>query len=130
MPTKYRLSQLICHNEGYGIKGAIPTVRNNPGDLKHSNHSSHVGIGPNDIGIIDTVEHGWEDLDRQLEIFAAEGLTLAEMVNVYLGWLKDAPMDDSIVDGNHRAPYLSSLTTGLSLPPEATVAQALLIPPK
>jgi hypothetical protein len=123
MPSK--LAQLIAHNEGFGVPGAIPTVRNNPGDLKHSPHSSHVGIGPNDIGIIDTVANGWADLERQLRIYAEEGLTLQEMVNVYLGFAKDAPLDTSIVDGNNRVPYLNTICSGLGVPPTILVSAAL-----
>lgn len=102
-------------------------MRDNPGDLRHSPHSAHPG-GPshaNDIGTIDTVEHGWADLERQLGIYAVEGLTLQEMVNVYLGFAKDAPLDTSIVDGNNRVPYLESICNGLKMPPTALVKDAL-----
>ncbi len=123
MPS--RLAQLIAHNEGYGVPGAIPTVRYNPGDLRHSPHSTHKPGAPNDIGWIDTAEHGWWDLERQLKLFAEEGLTLSEMVSVYLGFPKDAPLDDSVIDGNNRLPYLHTICTSLALPPTATVQAAL-----
>lgn len=149
MPTK--LAQLIAHNEGgwrlenwvlVPVPGTTPFVRNNPGDLRHSPHSSHVGIGSNDIGIIDTLEHGWEDLERQLRIFAAcgewtsksgvlvnypQGLTLLEMVSVYLGFHVDDPLDANIVDHNNRVPYLRSITLGLQLPSTARVKEALAL---
>ena len=118
------LAELIARNEGFGVPGSIPTVRNNPGDLRHGPHSSHPD-GPNDIGTIDTEAHGWEDLEGQLQRYAADGYTLSEMVNVYLGFPKDAPLDESIVDGNNRVPYLNSICEGLGLPPETPVSQAL-----
>jgi hypothetical protein len=129
-----KLAMLIAVNEGFGTPGAIPTVRNNPGDLRHSPHSSHnvydasgKRVGGDDIGVIDTVEHGWADLERQLGIYAAQGLTLLEMVNVYLGFAKDAPLDTSIVDGNNRVPYLRAICDGLGVPASTTVASAILL---
>ena len=122
-----RLAYLISKAEGFGIKGAQPTVKHNPGDLRHSPHSQHPG-GPahkNDIGTIDTDAHGWEDLERQLRIYAEQGLTLRQMVNVYLGVAKDAPDDAPDVDGNHRQRYLSFLVNGIG--PEIKVVDALKI---
>jgi len=124
-----KLAQLIAHNEGFGIAGAIPTLRNNPGDLKHSPHSSHPPDDPNGIGHIDTIEHGWEDLERQLGLFAAGGLTLLEMVNLYLGFAKDAPLDASIVDGNNRVPYLETICKGLGVDSGCSVKEALALWP-
>lgn len=119
-----KLAQLIAHNEGFGIPGAIPTVRNNPGDLKHSPHSTHPPNDPDGIGHIDTVEHGWADMERQLSLFSDEGLTLLEMVNLYLGFAKDAPLDESIVDGNNRVPYLDTICKGLGVSPGCFVKDA------
>jgi hypothetical protein len=113
-----RLAQLIGKEEGFGIPGAIPTIRHNPGDLKHSPHSQHPN-SPEDIGTIDTDEHGWADLDRQLRKYARRGLTLREMVEIY------APPDE-----NNTEQYLSFITKALDLPPDATVSEALLVPAK
>ena len=110
-----KLAYLISKMEGYGVPGAIPTVRNNPGNLRHSNHSAHPG-NPDDIGTIDTVEHGWEDLERQLQIYAAAGMTLRRMVYCY------APPTE-----NNSERYLRFVCDGLGLPPDATVAKALEI---
>jgi len=124
-----RLAQLIAHNEGFGVPREIPTVRHNPGDLRHSPHSQHPGgpVHANDIGTIDTDADGWADLERQLHIYAAEGLTLLEMVNLYLGFAKDAPLDASKVDGNNRVPYLGSICAGLGMPATALVRDALAL---
>lgn len=78
-----KLAEAIARFEGYGRPGAIPTVRHNPGDLRHSLHSSHEGIGPNDIGIIDNDADGWSDLDRQLRLYASRGLTLAQAIHEF-----------------------------------------------
>jgi hypothetical protein len=104
MPSK--LALLISKNEGFGIHGAVPTRNNNPGDLRHSPHSSHAGEGVDDIGKIDTVEDGWADLERQLGIYASRGLTLRQLAYEY------APPGD----GNATEVYLTSLCKGLGVP--------------
>ena len=111
-----RLAQLIAKEEGFGIPGAIPTVRNNPGDLRHSPHSSHPG-DPNAVGTIDTVEHGWEDLERQLQIYAQRGMTLRQCIEVY------APPNE-----NNTGQYLTFVCHGLGVDPETPMTEALKIP--
>lgn len=109
-----KLAQAVSRMEGFGIPGAKPTRFNNPGDLRHSPHSSHEGEGPNDIGKIDTPEHGWEDLELQLQKYAYRGLTLAELVECY------APPSE-----NDTARYLASICAFGSWSPKTTVADAL-----
>lgn len=121
-----RLAQLIAKEEGFGIAGAIPTTHHNPGDLRHSPHSQHPG-DPNAVGTIDTDAHGWADLQRQLQIYAEEGFTLRQMVNVYLGLPPDAPASAADVDNNNRAVYLTALCSGLGMNPDTKVAEALKI---
>jgi hypothetical protein len=114
-----KLAQLIARQEGYGIPGAIPTVRRNPGDLRHSPHSQHPG-GPahrDDVGTIDTDAHGWSDLERQLQIYAEEGLTLRQMIHLY------APEQDH----NNTSAYLEFVCRGLGLAPDTKVSEALKV---
>lgn len=111
-----KLAELIAKMEGFGIPGAIPTTHRNPGDLRHSPHSQHPG-GKDDVGTIDTDEHGWSDLERQLQIYADEGLTLRQMVHLY------APGSD----GNHPDSYLSFVCNGLKLAPDNRVKEALRV---
>ena len=114
-----KLAYLISRQEGFGITGAAPTVRHNPGDLRHSPHSQHPG-GPahaNDIGTIDTDAHGWSDLERQLQIYAEEGMTLSQMVALY------APPTDH----NNTSAYLNFVCTGMGMGPGTTVSEALKI---
>lgn len=129
-----KLAQLIAKQEGFGKPGAIPTIRHNPGDLRHSPHSSHTGIGPNDIGIIDTDDHGWQDLDRQLRLIAIDypGITLADTIqgqrdslgNVrpkgYPGW---APASDH----NNPEVYINFLAGGLGVVSTTALSTVLLI---
>lgn len=75
-----KLAQLISQEEGFFKPGTIPARRHNPGDLRHSPHSSHEGIGPDDIGIIDNDADGWADLERQLRIYAQRGMTLESAI--------------------------------------------------
>lgn len=122
-----KLAYLISKQEGYGVPGAIPTVRNNPGDLRHSPHSSHEPGKSDDVGHIDTIEHGWSDLERQLQIYAQQGLTLRQMVNIYLGAPKDADPDRPNEDGNNVRSYLSFICIGLGMPSDTPVAAALKV---
>ena len=130
MPAKTKLAQVVAKEEGFGRPGVIPTLRNNPGDLRHSPHSEHPG-GPghaDDIGTIDTVQDGWDDLERQLEIYAHQGLTLRAMVNVYCGLPRDAAPGQSAPDGNNAVRYLAAVCTGMDMPPQTLVADALKVP--
>jgi len=64
----------IGQAEGYGVAGAIPTLYNNPGDLKIGDIG--FGIGPTGITKFDTPDHGWSALYKQLEKIA-DGTTRA-----------------------------------------------------
>lgn len=129
-----KLATLIAKMEGFGRPGAIPTTHNNPGDLRHSPHSSHPG-DPNAIGVIDTPEHGWEDLDFEIRLILKSHprLTLVDFVQGqrttqgavvpggYPGW---APAGDG---GNQPQAYAEYLATGLGLSPVDLLATATLI---
>lgn len=56
----FALANAIATAEGYGVPGAIPTVRNNPGDLKLQ--SSYP-----EITTFATPAEGWEALYKQLD---------------------------------------------------------------
>jgi hypothetical protein len=109
-----KLAELIAKEEGFGIPGTIPTRRNNPGDLRHCPHCSHEGIGPDDIGTIDTIEHGWEDLERQLGLYADKQYSLQVAINQY------APPSE-----NDSARYLTNICIGLGMTPDMPVSEAL-----
>lgn len=117
MPAKTRAAQLWAKNEGFGLPGKIPTIRHNPGDLRHSPHSSHVGEGPNDIGIIDNDDDGWADLERQLLLYAGRGMTIREAAETY--WPEPE---------NPTAACLKTVCEGLGLGPDVSMATALQIP--
>ncbi len=113
-----RLAQLIAQMEGFFQPGTIPALRHNPGDLRHSPHSTHPQ-DPNDIGTIDTDADGWADLERQLQIDAGRGLTLQQTI---FEW---APASDN----NNPAQYLSFVLEGFggAVSPNTPLAQVLLI---
>lgn len=111
-----KLAQLIAKEEGYGIPGAVPTRDNNPGDLRHSPHSSHEGEGPDDIGIIDSDADGWADLERQLQLYAERGLSLRDAIYEF------APPSE-----NDSERYLNFICSGLGCQPDITVREALQI---
>ena len=111
------LSRLIAKEEGYGIPGKIPTTHNNPGDLRHSPHSAHPPGDPDAIGQIDTPEHGWADLERQLQIDVGRHWTLRQLVETY------APPNE-----NNTEAYLAFICHGGGWTPETLVAEALKSP--
>lgn len=108
-----KLAQLIARQEGFGKPGTIPTIRHNPGDLRHSPHSQHPG-NSEAIGTIDTDAHGWEDLERQLKLYAHAGMTLRQMVHVY------APPSE-----NDTGAYLHGIVSGLGMDADTLVSEAL-----
>jgi hypothetical protein len=112
-----RIAELIAREEGYGIPGAIPTTHDNPGDLRHSPHSFHGAGAPDAIGSIDTPEDGWADLVRQLDLYAARGLTLAQAIYEW------APPNE-----NNTAAYLAYVVSGLGISADTPLSQAILIP--
>jgi hypothetical protein len=116
-PAVSKLARLIAGEEGYGIPGKIPTTHNNPGDLRHSPHSTHAPGHPDDIGCIDTVADGWADLERQLALYASRGLTLRQMIVDYY-----APN----VENNSDA-YLKFVCDGLGMNADTPVSVALTI---
>jgi hypothetical protein len=111
-----KLDALIADEEGYGIPGAIPTTHFNPGDLRHSPHSSHDPSAPDAIGQIDTPADGWADLEEQLQRYAARGLTLQQAIYEF------APPNE-----NNSSAYLNFVCDGLGCTPDTTVAAALQI---
>jgi len=118
------LAKLIATEEGFFRAGKLPDVPqrdNNPGDLRHSPHSSHAGEDPNAIGEIDTVADGWADLERQLQLDADRGLTLSQAIYEW------APPSD----GNDTARYLVDVMAGFppgSVGPGTPLSQVLHFP--
>lgn len=112
-----KLARGISQMEGFGIPGAQPTRKNNPGDLRHSPHSSHDGEGPDDIGEIDTIEDGWADLEEQLQRDAARGMTLQGLIFTY------APPNE-----NDTARYLTFITNYMAMTADTLVSVALEVP--
>ena len=78
-----RIARAIAAAEGYGVTGAIPTVRNNPGNIKGSD-----GI----IKTFQSVSEGWDALYHQVTLmltgrssFYVPTMTLAEIARIYTG---------------------------------------------
>lgn len=116
--------------EGFGSPGKIPTVKHNPMDLRHSPHSEHPGglAHKEDIGTIDTDEHGWMDAERQARIYASMGLTLRGAVYAICGVMNPDDPRAAIPDGNHPDVYLHYIASGLGLDPHTPMTEVLKIP--
>lgn len=78
-----RIARAISIAEGYGLAGAIPTVRNNPGNIRSA-------AGP--IATYETIEAGWNALHRQVRLmlagtssFYSPSMTISEIARVYTG---------------------------------------------
>ena|SRR5690348_463962 len=110
-----KLARLIAQEEGFGKPGALPTRDNNPGDLRHSPHSDHPD-DPNGIGVIDTPEDGWADLERQLRLYADRQMTIRAAIYQF------APPTE-----NDSERYLNFVCDGLGCTPDTPVAEALKI---
>ena len=111
-----RCAYLISKMEGFGEPSAIPTVQNNPGDLRHGPNANHPKDDPNGIGWYQTAELGWQDLERQLEIYAARGLTLEQAI------FKFAPPSE-----NDSFTYLQFVSEGLGLPGDTPMREVLTV---
>lgn len=78
-----RIAEAIAVAEGYGKPGAIPTVRNNPGNIRDSTGA---------IATFATPAEGWAALYRQVLLmltgesrFYRPDMTLAEIARIYTG---------------------------------------------
>jgi hypothetical protein len=87
-PQVVALANAIGIAEGFGKKGAIPTVTNNPGDLK--NGSVGKGTTPNGITIYPTIDAGRAALIHQINVISNgksehynTNMTITEMGNIY-----------------------------------------------
>jgi len=112
-----KLAQLIGKREGFGVPGDLPTRNNNPGDLMHAPGEVHPADAPNSIGSFPTPAAGWAALERQLSLWAARGLTIAQAIET------EAPPSC-----NDTAEYIAFICEGLPAPSTMPVAEALQIP--
>jgi hypothetical protein len=86
-PGFFALADAIATAEGYGVPGAIPTVRNNPGDLK---------LAGSVVTSFDSPESGWDALYHQLDLirtgqsaYYRPDMTLAELAQTWTATEQD-----------------------------------------
>lgn len=114
-----KLAVLIGTEEGFFTAGTLPRRNHNPGDLRHSPHSTHQPAAPDAIGVIDTDEHGWADLERQLALYASRLITLdpRTLTPCPSRWMT---LQDAIYtwappgDNNNSAKYLEDVLAGFA----------------
>lgn len=109
-----RFAEAIAKAEGFGKPGAIPTLRNNPGNLKM----------PKDGGQITTfatAEEGWEALRKQIRLIASGdsrfynlNMTLVEMAQI---WTGEAAFRN----------WSRNVSISLGMPESATIGQVLSV---
>ena len=114
MPARSLLAQIIARQEGFGQPGKKPTRDHNPGDLEHA---PHIRKWDGKIGVFDTDDIGWDDLENQLQKYAARGLSVQQMVDLY------APPNE-----NNTGSYLKFVCEALDVRPNDPVSFALRIP--
>ena len=116
--ARTKLAVLISREEGFFTSGTLPNRNHNPGDLRHSPHSEHPG-DPNAIGVIDSDADGWSDLERQLQLDAARGMTLQQAI---YSW---APPTE-----NNTVQYLADVLNGFGgiVDSSTPLSQVLEIP--
>jgi hypothetical protein len=115
-PGTTKLAIAMATMEGYGVPGAIPTVRNNPLDLRHGPNATHPADDPDGIGYYATPELGWADGERQLRLYAERHFLLQQMIYEF------APPTE-----NNSAEYLAFVCSDLDCSPSISVADALEI---
>ncbi len=110
------LAQLFAQFEGFYKSGALPQRQNNPMDLMHAPGEDHPADAPNSIGSFATPEEGWAAAERQLGIWASEGLTVGEAIAI------EAPPSE-----NDTAAYINFICGRLGCSPDTLVSDALII---
>lgn len=109
-----KLAEAIAHEEGFYVPGSVPALDCNPGDLRHSPHSFHTADSPDGIGKIDSDADGWADLERQLQLCADRGMTIAQCIYDY------APPNE-----NNSAAYLAYVNAYVGCNSDMLVSEAL-----
>lgn len=83
------LSLAISLAEGFGMKGKIPTIYHNPGDLKPPNGSGSYWSGQNGVGtgghaIFKSDTDGWNALRKQIRLWATNKSAVVGTGNTFL----------------------------------------------
>ena len=101
VPTKVEIfAHAIAHAEGYGVAHALPTVCNNPGDLKGAKFEGQVGLCKGGHARFKNAAYGWNALYNQIDKMISgqsrvyhASMTFREVARLYAGdskrWLKN-----------------------------------------
>ena len=114
MYTPTPLALAFSRAEGYGVPGAIPTTHNNPGDLRHAPKEQHAPGDPDGVGYFDNANDGWAALDRQLQLYADRGMTIAQAVETF------APSTE-----NNTDEYIEYVCTRMGCTEDTLVSQVI-----
>jgi hypothetical protein len=106
--------------EGYGVPGAIPTIYNNPGDLKPPDGSAHFWLGQTGVGkgghaIFDTLVNGRNALRKQIRLWATNKSDVAGPATTFQDLAKRYAEDSG--------PWLNNVTGYLGISPTMTIGE-------
>lgn len=107
------LATLIARMEGWGKPDVWATLNNNPGNLRNVGQAGVIGTSGG-YAVFATPEAGWAALERQLQLDAAAGDTVATFINSY------APPSE-----NDTGNYLRYLVSGLGVPATTPLTSVL-----
>jgi hypothetical protein len=115
------LACAISTQEGWFVPGSIPSVRNNPGDLRFAHQVGATlppgqPVNPPPIALFPSKSRGVAALFRQLWLQVSEGETVRQIIAQW------APPNE-----NNTGAYLQDVLNWTGLPPDTPVLQ--LLPP-
>ena len=113
MPTNpiELLACAIARQEGWFVKGSIPQIDNNPGDLVFAGQIN-ARSGPSGFAIFSSPTAGVVALYRQILIQTAQGQTIAQLIEQW------APSDQP---GNNTVIYLANVLAWTGLPADVPI---------
>jgi hypothetical protein len=101
-----RIAQAIARAEGYGIRNAIPTLRNNPGNIRDNTKPG------SPIATYPTIAAGWEALYNQVSRMLSgstlypRGWTLAQVAQRYTGEVRYMDWANNVARFLGVSPYI------------------------
>lgn len=133
MPSTF--ASAVATAEGYGVPGAIPTVNNNPGDLR-----GWPGVPTDSAGysVFPTAAAGWAALEQQLQTIAggeseyySPDMTIAQMgatwANGDANWAANVAAALGVTANTMISSFIGGGVAAAAPPPEADMEPATVL---